>query len=73
MQILKTFPNKIIKHILWLTEHLWLRMVQINPMRFNTRHISHIALQAHGEIGDVVQNTQLAQQAQLILKDLSFI
>ena len=45
------------------------RMVQINPMVYALLqgHISdHIALQAHGEIGDMIQNSpEMQQQAQM--------
>ena len=52
-------------------------MVQINPMVYALMqgHISdHIALQAHGEIGDMVENTpELAQQAQTDPKGLKVL
>ena len=57
-------------HIWRHTEHLWhTRMVQINPMVYALLqgHISdHIALQAHGEVGNLVQESpEMQQQAQM--------
>jgi len=69
MQMLKAFPQQ--DHQAHITAHrafMATRMVQINPMVYALMqgHISdHIALQAHGEIGDMVQNNpELSQQAQ---------
>ena len=69
MQMLKAFPEQDHQaHIMAHRAFMATRMVQINPMVYALMqgHISdHIALQAHGEIGDMVQNTpELAQQAQ---------
>ena len=69
MQMLKAFPDQDHEaHIAAHRAFMATRMVQINPMVYALLqgHISdHIALQAHGEIGDMVQNTpELAQQAQ---------
>ena len=69
MQMLKAFPEQ--DHDAHIAAHrafMATRMVQINPMVYALLqgHISdHVALKAHGEIGDMVQNTpELAQQAQ---------
>ena len=69
MQMLKAFPEQDHQaHIMAHRAFMATRMVQINPMVYALMqgHISdHIALQAHGEIGDMVENTpELAQQAQ---------
>jgi len=69
MQMLKAFPEQDHQaHIMAHRAFMATRMVQINPMVYALMqgHISdHIALQAHGEIGDIVENTpELAQQAQ---------
>ena len=69
MQMLKAFPEQDHEaHIAAHRAFMATRMVQINPMVYALMqgHISdHIALQAHGEIGDMVENTpELAQQAQ---------
>ena len=69
MQMLKAFPEQDHQaHIAAHRAFMATRMVQINPMVYALMqgHISdHIALQAHGEIGDMVENTpELAQQAQ---------
>ncbi len=66
---LKAFPEQDHQaHIMAHRAFMATRMVQINPMVYALMqgHISdHIALQAHGEIGDMVENTpELAQQAQ---------
>ncbi len=69
MQMLKAFPQQ--DHDAHIAAHrafMATRMVQINPMVYALLqgHISdHIALKAHGEIGDLVQNTpELAMQAE---------
>ena len=69
MQMLKAFPEQDHQaHIAAHRAFMATRMVQINPMVYALMqgHISdHIALQAHGEIGDMVENTpELAQQSQ---------
>jgi hypothetical protein len=70
MQLLKAFPDQDHQaHIAAHRAFMGSRMVQINPMVYALLqgHISdHIALQAHGEIGDMVQNNpDMQQQAQL--------
>lgn len=70
MQLLKAFPEQDHQaHIVAHRAFMGSRMVQINPMVYALLqgHISdHIALQAHGEIGDMVQNNpDMQQQAQL--------
>ncbi len=70
MQMLKAFPEQDHEsHIAAHRAFMASRMVQINPMVYALLqgHISdHIALQAHGEIGDMVQNSpEMAQQAQM--------
>jgi hypothetical protein len=69
MQMLKAFPQQ--DHDAHIAAHrafMATRMVQINPMVYALLqgHISdHIALKAHGEIGDLIQNTpELAMQAE---------
>ena len=69
MQMLKAFPQQ--DHDAHISAHrafMATRMVQINPMVYALLqgHISdHIALKAHGEIGDLIQNTpELAMQAE---------
>jgi hypothetical protein len=69
MQILKAFPEQDHDaHIMAHRAFMATRMVQINPMVYALLqgHISdHIALKAHGEIGDMVENTpELQMQAQ---------
>src|SRR6056300_141114 len=69
MQMLKAFPQQDHEsHIAAHRAFMASRMVQINPMVYALLqgHISdHIALQAHGEIGDMVQNSpEMQQQAQ---------
>ena len=69
MKIPKAFPEQDHQaHIAAHRAFMATRMVQINPMVYAMLqgHISeHVALQAHGEIGDMVENTpELAQQAQ---------
>jgi len=69
MQMLKAFPEQDHdSHIAAHRAFMATRMVQINPMVYALLqgHISdHIALKAHGEIGDMVQNTpELQMQAQ---------
>ena len=70
MQMLKAFPEQDHQsHIAAHRAFMASRMVQINPMVYALLqgHISdHIALQAHGEIGDMVQNNpEMTQQAQM--------
>jgi len=70
MQMLKAFPEQDHQaHIAAHRAFMGSRMVQINPMVYALLqgHISdHIALQAHGEIGDMVENNiEMRQQAQL--------
>jgi len=70
MQMLKAFPEQDHpSHIAAHRAFMGSRMVQINPMVYALLqgHISdHIALQAHGEIGDMVQNNpEMTQQAQM--------
>ena len=70
MQMLKAFPEQDHEsHIAAHRAFMASRMVQINPMVYALLqgHISdHIALQAHGEIGDMVQNSpEMTQQAQM--------
>jgi signal transduction histidine kinase len=67
--MLKAFPEQDHdSHIAAHRAFMATRMVQINPMVYALLqgHISdHIALKAHGEIGDMVQNTpELQMQAQ---------
>ena len=69
MQMLKAFPEQDHdSHIAAHRAFMATRMVQINPMVYALLqgHISdHIALKAHGEIGDMIQNTpELQMQAQ---------
>ena len=69
MQMLKAFPEQDHDaHIMAHRAFMATRMVQINPMVYALLqgHISdHIALKAHGEIGDMVQNSpELQAQAQ---------
>ena len=69
MKVPKAFPEQDHQaHIAAHRAFMATRMVQINPMVYALLqgHISeHVALQAHGEIGDMVENTpELAQQAQ---------
>ena len=69
MSMLKAFPEQDHDaHIMAHRAFMATRMVQINPMVYALLqgHISdHIALKAHGEIGDLVQNTpELQMQAQ---------
>jgi hypothetical protein len=69
MQMLKAFPEQDHDaHIMAHRAFMATRMVQINPMVYALLqgHISdHIALKAHGEIGDLVQNSpELQAQAQ---------
>ena len=70
MQMLKAFPEQ--DHESHMAAHrafMASRMVQINPMVYALLqgHISdHIALQAHGEIGNLVQQSpEMQQQAQM--------
>ena len=68
MQMLKAFPQQDHEsHIAAHRAFMASRMVQINPMVYALLqgHISdHIALMAHGEIGDMVQNSpEMVQQA----------
>ena len=70
MQMLKAFPEQDHQsHIAAHRAFMASRMVQINPMVYALLqgHISdHIALQAHGEIGDMVQNSpEMIQQSQM--------
>ncbi len=70
MQMLKAFPEQDHQsHIAAHRAFMASRMVQINPMVYALLqgHISdHIALQAHGEVGDMVQNSpEMVQQAQM--------
>ena len=70
MQMLKAFPEQDHQsHIAAHRAFMASRMVQINPMVYALLqgHISdHIALQAHGEIGDMVQNSpEMMQQSQM--------
>jgi hypothetical protein len=69
MQMLKAFPQQDHEsHIAAHRAFMASRMVQINPMVYALLqgHISdHIALQAHGEIGNLVQESpEMQQQAQ---------
>tara|TARA_R100000005_G_scaffold1687_1_gene979 strand:+ start:410 stop:2740 length:2331 start_codon:yes stop_codon:yes gene_type:complete len=69
MQMLKAFPEQDHEaHIAAHRAFMATRMVQINPMVYALMqgHISdHIALQAHGEIGNMVQQSpEMQQQAQ---------
>ena len=70
MQMLKAFPEQ--DHESHMAAHrafMASRMVQINPMVYALLqgHISdHIALQAHGEVGNLVQESpEMQQQAQM--------
>jgi len=69
-QLLKAFPEQ--DHESHMAAHrafMATRMVQINPMVYALLqgHISdHIALQAHGEVGNLVQESpEMVQQAQM--------
>ena len=70
MQMLKAFPQQDHEsHIAAHRAFMASRMVQINPMVYALLqgHISdHIALQAHGEIGNLIQQSpEMQQQAQM--------
>tara|TARA_R100000951_G_scaffold31406_1_gene26916 strand:- start:6379 stop:8715 length:2337 start_codon:yes stop_codon:yes gene_type:complete len=70
MQMLKAFPQQDHEsHIAAHRAFMASRMVQINPMVYGLLqgHISdHIALQAHGEIGNLIQQSpEMQQQAQM--------
>src|SRR5210317_155605 len=70
MQLLKAFPEQDHEaHIAAHRAFMASRMVQINPMVYALLqgHISdHIALQAHGEVGNLVQESpEMQQQAQM--------